>query len=984
MKIAYSILFSVGLTAVAQSPEDSLDSFQLHPDFQIELVAAEPLIFDPVDMEFDEKGRAFVIEMPGYPFPEQPGNLIMLEDTDDDGKYDKRHIFATGFGMADSIAPYNGGILVASPPDILYVADTDGDNVADVREVILTGFNVENPQHNIGGLQYALNNWIYGANGGNSGSAFWPSDPDNKTSLRFDDFRFKPESKQFELVGRSTGGFELAADDWGRWFGTHNLHHIRHLVFPTTRLRNMPTPRWGTLQNISDHDVDDMARIYPIGTQDTRVNHPEQSGFFSGACGITFYNGGAFGAEFDNNIFVCDVVLNLIHRDILEPDGATFKAKRGREKVEFLASTDRAFRPVNMTVGPDGALYVLDMHREVIEHPEWIPDEMEQNMDLDAGKEKGRIYRITPKGGLPRVTPRFSKDNLEYAINALGHANGWWRLTAQRLLVQWNDRYAIPALRQRLRTSQNPLERVHTMWTLVGLGDLQSEDLLVALKDPQPEVRENALRAYHPDLHADPMVKRRLRNMADRGRIAEKEDNLRVLMELALASPDDWENSIAYQIAIRDIDDSWLRYALFAATKEFPHRAFFGLENAAGAMANDQVRPLLALLAEWVGRRKIYDEVLGVLRTTSEYAGASRMALPVLIGLADGIETGPTPKEGFHDSDLFALILNSLLDRNDISIVRETLRIGRHLNVTGMNEPRQMIRQAEKTVRDKNTATEARLEMLSLLELTDFDDRRDLLFELLDPLEPAPIQKASITQLNEKRDETVAKKLIEKWDTLGPAARTQAGNILLYKRANHDLLLTALENEDLILGELNLDLERRRVLLFSRDEDVKKRAEALFNDAGVVTRKEALAKVRPALQLTGDPVKGKEVFTNVCVKCHRMGSEGIDLGPNLTEIFRKSPETLLHDIVDPNAAIDAEYVAYNIETKSGDIHSGLVIRDDDSGVTLREAEGIETTISRDSIREMFSNGLSLMPEELEVDMDIQSIADLIAYLQVPK
>jgi len=978
MKKILTLCTALSLTISAQSPEDSLKSFQLHPDFEIELVAAEPLIFDPVDMEFDEKGRAFVIEMPGYPFPEKPGNLILLEDTNDDGVYDKRHLFATGFGMADSLTPYNGGILVASPPDILFLADTDGDNVADVREVVLSGFNVENPQHNIGGLQYGLDNWIHGANGGNSGSPYWPSDPDNKTPLRFDDFRFKPESKQFELVGRSTGGFELAADNWGRWFGTHNLHHIRHRVFPTTHLRNMPTPRWGTLQNISDHDVDDMARVYPVGTQDTRVNHPEQSGFFSGACGITFYNGGAFGPEFENNMFICDVVLNLIHRDVLEPAGTTFKASRGREKAEFLASSDRAFRPVNMTVGPDGALYVLDMHREVIEHPEWIPDEMEQNMDLNAGKEKGRIYRITPKGGLPRPKPRFSKNNMEYAINALGHSNGWWRTTAQRLLVEWNDRYSVPSLQQRLKNPKNPLEKVHLLWTLEGMGKLESDDFLEALEDPDPRVRENALRAYHRDVHSDPTITNRLHEMA------RNEEAPRVQLELALVSPvaENESSAILPAIALNNKGDSWTHYALLAAAKESPDRLYQQLAQAAG-YARPNIAPLFTPLAEWIGRRKIHDEIRQVLTSMSDEFPLPA-ALPALKALADGIDQGSAPTEGFDDSQRLAVLINVILEQGDVPRIREALRIARRLKVEGVEEPKKLIREAEQTAGNKNAPTEERLAMLSLLELTDFENRRDLLFELLDPSEPAPIQRAAIIQLNDTRDEVVARTLIEKWDALGPSVRTQAGNILLYKRGNHDLLLTALENEDLFLGELNLDLERRRVLLFSRVEDIKQRAEALFNDAGVVTRKDALARVKPALQLTGDPKKGKEIFTNTCIKCHRMESEGIDLGPNLTEIFRKSPETLLHDIVDPNAAVDAEYVAYNIETKSGDIHSGIVIRDDDTGVTLREAEGIESTIPRDSIEEMFSNGLSLMPEELEVDMELQSVADLIAYLQIPK
>jgi putative heme-binding domain-containing protein len=182
---------------------------------------------------------------------------------------------------------------------------------------------------------------------------------------------------------------------------------------------------------------------------------------------------------------------------------------------------------------------------------------------------------------------------------------------------------------------------------------------------------------------------------------------------------------------------------------------------------------------------------------------------------------------------------------------------------------------------------------------------------------------------------------------------------------------------------MNLHLERRRTLLHSRTEGIKERAEKLFTDAGVVTRKEALAKMRPALALKGDPLKGQAVFTELCAKCHTIGSEGSDLAPNLTEIFRKSSETLLHDIVDPNAGANAEYIAYNIETKGGDFYAGIVIRDDATGVTLRDAEG-EHEISRDDIAEFFSNGLSLMPEELEAGMKTQTMADLLAYLQEPK
>jgi putative heme-binding domain-containing protein len=257
------------------------------------------------------------------------------------------------------------------------------------------------------------------------------------------------------------------------------------------------------------------------------------------------------------------------------------------------------------------------------------------------------------------------------------------------------------------------------------------------------------------------------------------------------------------------------------------------------------------------------------------------------------------------------------------------------------------------------------------------------LFDLLNPKEPANLQATAISQLSRIRNQGVAEELVKRWPTLGPKSRAGAGNILLYQASNHDLLLTALENGDLIPGELNLKLGQRRVLLFSKNEAIAARAEKIFTDAGVVTRKEALDRMKPATTMKGDAAKGAVLFSTVCASCHTIGTVGSDLAPNLTDIFRKSPETLLHDIVDPNAAIDAEYIAYNVELANGDFFSGIVVRDDDLGVTLRNATE-ERSFARGDIVDMFSSGLSLMPEELEADMDPQAMADLIAFLQQPR
>jgi putative membrane-bound dehydrogenase-like protein len=290
---------------------------------------------------------------------------------------------------------YEEGVLVAAPPYLLWLNDTDHDEKADKIDTLMGGFATGNLQHNYNSLTLGLDGWIYAANGGNDGSPYWWGDSANALPLRNQDFRFNLKTQEMERFGESSGGFGLAMDAFGRFFETHNTQHISHLVFANRYLKDRPILTDHTLENISDHEENGLARIYPIGEQEERVNHPEQSGYFSGSCGITFYEGGALGPEFENTVWVADVVLNLLHADRLEPNGASFQAKRVLEKQDVLASVDRAFRPVNMTVGPDGAMYVLDMHRKVIEHPEWIPDEMEKAMDLNAGKTEGRIYKIS-------------------------------------------------------------------------------------------------------------------------------------------------------------------------------------------------------------------------------------------------------------------------------------------------------------------------------------------------------------------------------------------------------------------------------------------------------------------------------------------------------------------------------------------------------------------------------------------------------------
>ncbi len=983
------IAWLLNVSVVAADPPDPntiLSTFEIHPDFQIELVAFEPQVFSPVDVEFDERGRPFVMEMLGYPFPNDPGRIAVLDDKDGDGVYESRTVFADGFAMANSLLPYNGGLLVISPPDILFLKDTNGDDVADLREVVLTGLAVENPEDSVNGLSYGLDNWIYAANGGNSGVVKWP-DGGESLPLRADDFRFDPRRKRVERTGRAAQGFEMTFDPWGRSFSANHTGPLYHRVFPGGYLEGLPQPRGGTLKELPDDIENGLVRIYPIGEQVTRVNHPEQSGYFSGACSPRFYGGGAFGPDFDTSIFVCDVVLNLVHRRILEPEGTSFVARRdNRPKVEFLASTDRAFRPVNLTIAPDGSMWVVDMHRVIIEHPEWIPDEIEKTLDLNDGKSRGRLFRISPKSGLPRVKPEFRRDRIEEVVAGLEHPNQWWRNTAQRLLVEWNDPKAIPLLEKLARESAAPAARAHALWTLEGLGRLGDAPIMASLSDPVAEVREQAVRLAAPRMNSSVALARRIVELASApaGGRTPREPSRRVRMWLALAlSGFDGDRAALHDIMRVDATDPFMDLAILPGLIRDPfsnldHMLHWGWRL--GKPEGDPYR-LLAIVAEGAAARLDAKSTVSLLDTAGTRTGDEKKKEAFLRGLASGLESSRTAFDSPADRHTLAEALAPLLSVESLPALREAWRLARALELDRVPGQEEALRRAEASVRDGSLAADLRVQNLQILAFAPFAQHAELLYSLLDTRQPRELQREAIQQLQREGSNDVAARLISTWRLLGPETRPIAGDTLLYKRNNHPLLLSALEDGTISLGEMDFHLERRRALLFSTDPGVVRRAEALFSDAGVVTRKDAMEKMKPALQLAGNPAKGKEVFTSLCIRCHMKGAEGGDLGPNLTEIYRKSRETILHDILDPNAAADTRYLAYTIERANGEIVSGLIAEETDAAVTLRDANGVRTIVPRNDIQEMIGDGLSLMPEELETGLDPQAMADLLAYLQ---
>lgn len=564
------------------SPAESMETFDLHEDFIIEVFAAEPHVWDPVELVFDERGRAFVVEMPDYPYKPElgqgRGRIRLLKDNDGDGIADESVIFAEGLPDATSMQPWKGGLIVTSAPHIYYLKDTNGDDKADVKEVLFEGFFENNSEAQITNLRFGIDNWIYAANNGQAGEVTYTKKPEaGSLDMRGADFRFRLDTDQFELES-GTAQFGHTLDDWNNKFFTQNTLHIQQAVIPRRYLeRNPHQSTMNVNANISDHGFD-MFQLTPppywraertrrrnIQYQEQnldRVEHADK--YFTGASGGTVYNGDAFPEAFYGNVFTGDVAGNLIHRDVLIRDSEKpeFIATRAPEEQdrEFLASTDPWFRPTNFTVGPDGYLYVVDYYRQHIETPVSIPDDLKGDMDFYAGENHGRIYRIRPKDETSRRSAivDLSTKAASELVEFLAHPNGWYRFNAQRLLLEKSDLSIASAVQSIATAHSDPRARLHAMYVLDGMGQLTVAVLKKALNDTHMEVKKHAMRLA--ELNID--IKKELINLAG--------DSNPVIAMQAILSLGDFSDvetitTLGEQLALRG-ENKWFRMAILSSS----------------------------------------------------------------------------------------------------------------------------------------------------------------------------------------------------------------------------------------------------------------------------------------------------------------------------------------------------------------------------------------------------------------------------------
>jgi putative membrane-bound dehydrogenase-like protein len=978
--IRLGIAVFLAIQAGAAAPD--LSSFQIDPSLKIELFASEPEVVDPVALCFDEAGRMYVVEMRDFPYgigPERKagGTIRLLEDTDGDGKADKSTVFAKDLSFPTSVAPWKGGVFVTAPPDIIYLKDEDGDGVADVREVYFTGFTLGVTDSNVNGLRWGLDNRLHGVNGGNGGviKGMLPKNRSVSTRLDDADFSFDPETGDFQTTYQTSGGYGLVFDEFGHSFVTYNINHIQERIVPLRCLNRFPGmfPVEAT-RSISDHE--EMARIFPISEPQTRPNHPEQAGYFSSSGGVGYIGYDVYPGDLPGSVTVGDVVGNLVHRDVLEEDGPIFKARRSSDEQEreFVASRDNACRMTGLELGPDGALYLIDMQRDVIEHPDYIPEKIRKMMNLRAGEDRGRIYRISPRSGLPEAGLNLAKARAAQLVSELESHNQWRRQTAQRLLVETRARGEASKLRLLAKQSAYAPARVQALWTLKGLRILGSFELMQPLKDGSAGVRENALQILS-------LLGGQLKPFAGTLKKLQHDPSMRVRFQLALSAGDFNElltQSIAEELLFENRENRWMRLAALSSMAS-PIDSFGAILKRLKTAGSSGGSDLAAELAD-VSIGRADDPAGALLRILREMESTEG---DILTATLEGVESGLSRNPPRPNRLPLQRSLTRIGSKNRRAFVA-CWRISRRLRLPETPEQRDFLESSIKTAMDTSAPLDQRKEAIGLLGFGDYSKVGRALFANLGQNSDAALQGEALKMLGRYREPQAATELVAHWTTLAPGLRNGALNLLLSRRQFHNALVTALEKGELKVGELNLDLEQRRTLLRESDPEIQARAAKFVSDEEYSHRTALADDWLKKLPASGEAAKGKVIFEKTCSICHRVGQIGHSVGPDLASVAHRSVADILYNIIDPNMAINPRYLNFQVETKDGEMATGILEGQNAQSVTLLQPSEARVTVSRKDIVKMRSTGTSLMPEGLEAGLTPADLRDLIAFLQKGK
>ncbi|HSI36176.1 MAG TPA: PVC-type heme-binding CxxCH protein, partial [Tepidisphaeraceae bacterium] len=954
------------------SPPESLKKIHVGPEYAIELVAHEPLVVDPVAIDWGYDGKLWVVEFADYPYGmdgkgSAGGRIKFLTDTDGDGKYDKATLFMDGVKMPTGVMAWRKGVIVAAAPEIFYAEDTDGDGKADRREVLYKGFKEGNPQLRVNALRWGLDSWVYVSNGLSGGTVesirgAAKGKPVAPVDIKNKDLRVRPDTGEMELVsGPSQWG--RARDAFGRWFGTHNAQPLFHLTLEDRYLRRNP--------DVTYPDVRrqllpmPMPPLFPKSAFAKRYIGLDHHGHFTSGSGISVETTRltAGGTEPVIRAYVCDPVHNLVQAQELSEAGASFAAARvaGAGTADFVAGEDPWFRPVMTRPGPDGALWVVDMYRYMIEHPDWLNEQGKRELApfYRDGDDRGRIYRVYRKGLVLKPMPTIRlTDSRDALVEQLTSGSAVVRDLAHRAIVwQVADGGGIDAsLREKL---EHLIEKSES-----SAAQAQAIGLLDGAGGVTPAFANRLLGLRHPGLLALAVrVAERFEWKAVGPRLSEiaattSDPGVRAQVACTLGQFENAEaGAVLAGLAAVDADDAILAAAIASAAK--PHeKVLVDRVLATPALAG---KPLADYLLTMAVRRK-------------DTATVGRFA--------DKLLADANPPAAQMDA---------------LAKLAEVLG-GRGMSLADLDKPvgagrierlRAIVKSATRRAADERAAPADRRAATELLGRLPERRAADLATAaaLLVPRTPAEVQLAAVRAVARTQDPAAPQALLAAWPSLSPAVRVAIADALMAREPwAAELAKSPAARE--------LDFARKQRLLNHKSAVVKDAAKATLAATGpgaAGDRQKVIDEYAEAMRLAPDLKHGQQVYAEQCATCHQVGSLadaagkvlGNDIGPNLLTVRDWTKESLLAGILDPDRTVAPQFIAYNATTAGGDQHTGLIVAESAGGISIRTVDGRVQEIPRGSLKSLVSTGRSLMPQGFESALSPQDVADLMGFITDP-
>lgn len=964
-----------------QSPEKALESFQTHADMTVLLVASEPQIADPVAIDFGPDGTVWVAQMSdyGHGIEEEfapTGEVRILKDNDGDGFFESASTFIDGLRYPTDIKVWRDGALICDAPNILFARDQDGDGRADTTEILFSGFATHNGQARVNSLRWGLDNWLYGSGGLFGGSI------SNRHGIVVDvsgrDFRIRPDDGLIEPVtGRSQQG--RARDDFGNWFGCDNsslIHHYPVLDHYVQRNPFVAPPATTRSVPAGDH----AGQLFPASDL-VLFRLSGAPGRATAACGIEIYRDRILGPDYPNNSFTCEPVNQLVYRQILERQGATFRGRRAddEQNSEFLTSTDRWFRPVQARTGPDGGLWVVDMYRYVIEHPKWIPDEALAELDVFAGQAMGRIYRVVPATNAARSPMALNGlSNLELA-RALESDNGVVRDLVHQMLL-W--RGAADTSEELLRVAQksgNPAIRIQALAVLDGLHRLPSDAVIHAMTDSDADVRRHAVRLSEQFLPA-PEVAQAMRSLANDEAY---EVRMQVAYSIGLLRPADVTDPWV-QLATQSTDPYMQSAALSSLTagnvlpivkrilRHDDARTLVGSRVIAttaglgdGAAIESALTRILETKGEWQWWQ--FESFAQLLDGLDRRADAGELTIVHAANATDDANLPSAPVQivvtPFHKQAADSIFHNARQRMLDPEVTDAQAELT--LSLLGRR-----LGQVSQTLIGSGAAQNG---------AESWGDLTAQMAELIDLRFSSARQIAAVRAIGRRGGENVGDVLLSRIASATPEVRTAIVQTLLSHADADASTVSALHSGVLHPSDFSAD-DRQR---FIERQSVEARAAVtkwLGGDTGS-DRERLVAQWQDVATLPTDPEQGKVLFEKHCSVCHRFNSVGFEVGPDLSALTSLSTDFLLRAVLNPNRDVDARYQSYTALMDDGSVFSGQIASETASSVTLLGQESKQHVLLRNQLDELHASGKSAMPEGLEQTITKQEMAHILAYIQ---